>query len=149
MRKLLKIILFPFVSLYRQWTGRHCIDGSGNCRVIIGDNSRSTVSINGEIYSGQTVEMVNGKVYVDNVLQKREKPFIGDISIQVNGDVDSIETGSGNVTAQSVTSISTGSGNVKCHDVMDSVSTMAGNVRCNHVHGNITTMSGKISKNLK
>lgn len=103
---------------------------------------------------GGTVVMIDGV------------PAIGDdteINIEVNGDVESITLGSGNIRCMNVTNgvktvsgdvyteniygnITTTSGDVKCNDVAGNISTVSGDVQLKNVGGNVSTISGDISK---
>ncbi|WP_318493341.1 hypothetical protein [Photobacterium leiognathi] len=105
-------------------------------------SSKSSVVIDGRSFSGRSIEINGNKVVVDGVTQEGE--LVGDISITVNGDVDSLQTGSGDVKAGDVKEIRTGSGGVTCGHVSGSIQTGAGNVECGSVSGSILTMLGDI-----
>ena len=105
------------------------------------------VDIDGRSFTGNCVQIIGNKVVVDGVTQDGE--LIGDISVVVHGDAESIVTGSGDVTANNVGRITTASGDVKCNDVSGSITTASGDVECALVHGNVSTMSGDVSKNIR
>lgn len=87
------------------------------------------MTINGKTYSGNNIIISNGKVIVDGAEQSEVLEH--NIVVNVTGDVQSLETTSGDVQCESV------SGDVK---------TVSGdvNVRGN-VAGNVKTVSGDIS----
>jgi hypothetical protein len=103
-----------------------------------------SVTIGGRIFKGRDISINNGKVTIDGKDQYGD--LVGDINIEVHGDVESIENSSGQVTAVKVGSISTASGDVECGDVSGSVSTMSGDVGCGFVSGSVSTMSGDINQ---
>lgn len=100
------------------------------------------IRINGRAYTGRNVEIINGAIVIDGVAHDDELP--GEIHIQIDGDVERVETGPGSVTAQNVGAIQTLSGDVNCGDVTGSIRTMSGDVVCKKVAGNVNTMSGDI-----
>jgi hypothetical protein len=113
--------------------------------IFRGKNSNATVNINGQSYSGHNVSINNGKVVIDGVVQ--EQSLIGPISVVVHGNVDKVETSSGDVTVLDVVgSVETMSGDVSCTgDIGGYVATMSGDVTAaGHIGGNVETMSGDI-----
>jgi len=99
--------------------------------------------INGQSYSGNNIQIKDGVVIIDGVRQSGK--LTGPITVNVDGDVESIETGSGDVTAKNVGHIETGSGDIDCNDVSGGVATMSGDIDCNNVGGGVSTMSGDIT----
>lgn len=111
----------------------------------------NTVYINGQriVTSGGNISVINGKVTIDgddvDLGQFKEKV----INIVVEGNVNSINSGSADITVNGGTgTVSTQSGDVKVKgDVTGSVSTMSGDVGVKgKVEGNVKTMSGDISR---
>lgn len=97
---------------------------------------------NVKIDGAQSISINNGKVYVDGKLSEPS------IEIKIEGTVNSIRTGSGNVSVTGdATAISTSSGDVNCKDIKGGVKTMSGDVTCNTITGNVSTMSGDIYHN--
>ena len=111
------------------------------------DNINGATWINNvKIEGAQSISINNGKVYVDGKL--REDLSEPSIEIKIEGTVNSVRTGSGNVSVTGdVTAISTSSGDVICKDVKGGVQTMSGDVTCNTITGNISTMSGDVCHN--
>ena len=105
-------------------------------------NDNGAVGINGHSFSGRNIQIDSNKVIVDGVTQDGD--LVGEITVTVYGDVDSLHTSSGDVKAESVNKISTEAGSVVCGNVSGSVSTQSGAVVCGSVSGSINTMSGNI-----
>lgn len=96
------------------------------------------IVIDGREFTGNSISIVNGKVTVDGVAQ--EGQLVGDVKIDVHGDVVSMNAGSGNVTISgSCGSVQTMSG-----DVSGNIKTMSGDVTCGAIGGSVGTMSGDI-----
>ena len=112
---------------------------------IYGETSK--IVINGKEYLGQQVEVKDGKIIVDNVLQE-QSVSTGNISVTVYGNVSHLTTVSGDVTVEGDVSynVTTTSGDVHCRDV-SSVETVSGDVSCSTVYQDIHTVSGSISYN--
>jgi hypothetical protein len=103
-----------------------------------------SVNINGRIFSGKSVIVKNGKVFVDgNSVAADEKEIkievTGNIEtltvdyckdLKVTGDVSKVKTMSGDVTIGG--------------EVKGDVRTMSGDVRCGNIAGKVKTMSGNI-----
>lgn len=106
-----------------------------------------TVSINGRSYTGTSVSIKDGKVIVDGKPQDGA-PLAGPISVQVMGDCNLIECGSGDVTVSGTVrgDVKTISGDVRCGDVGGGIQAISGNVNCGHVAGSTHTVSGNINK---
>lgn len=102
------------------------------------------VVIDGREYTGKSIIVGNdGKVTVDGVLQ--DGSLVGNIKIDVHGDVESMNAGAGDVTVSgSCGPVSTMSGDVHCGDVTGNIKTMSGDVTCGAVRGGVGTMSGDI-----
>lgn len=106
----------------------------------------STVNVNGRVISGDSVAIVNGRVYVgdDDVTPEDEK----EINIEINGNVENVDIDACSklVLHGNAGSVSTQSGDIECGDVNGSVSTMSGDVDCSNIAGNVSTMSGNIKE---
>ncbi|GAB1077712.1 MAG: hypothetical protein SAqTSB_38500 [Shewanella algae] len=100
------------------------------------------VVINGHSYSGRSIQICGDQVLIDGAPQ--QGGLVGNVTVTINGDVESLMTGSGDVNALSVNHISTGSGDVTCGDVTGSITTGSGDVECGSVSGSVTTISGAI-----
>ena len=111
---------------------------------IYGETSK--IVINGKEYLGKHVEVKDGKIIVDNVLQE-QSVNTGNISVTVYGNVSHLTTVSGDVTVEGDVSynVTTTSGDVYCQDVRGSVETISGDVSCSTVYQDIHTVSGSIS----
>lgn len=124
-------------------SGDNIVNGSvvGGDMVINGDH----VVIDGRVFSGKNIDIVNGKVIVDG--EEQEGSLSGNIHIEVNGYVERIETERGEVTVNGNSgSISTMSGDVTCGDVAGNIKTISGDIRSAAIAGSVETMSGNISQ---
>lgn len=103
----------------------------------------SKIVVNGQTYHGTSVSIVNGKVLVDGEeVQSATQPKI---DVQLFGDVEVLETASGNVTVQGQAgAVQTVSGNVECGAVSGSVSTVSGDVKASSIAGPVSTVSGDV-----
>lgn len=104
----------------------------------------STIKINGNTYTGNSIVISNGKVIVNG---KEVTPDGKEINISVQGDIYELKVDTCNKVSVtgSVKSISTQSGDVEVTgDVDGNISTMSGDVDCGHVQGSISTMSGDV-----
>ena len=103
----------------------------------------SSITIDGKTFSGRNVQIVNDRVIIDGVEQ--DGSLVGPIHIEVNGNVERLETGSGSVEVSgSCGPVKTLSGDVICGNVDGSVGTMSGDVTCGAVSGGVKTMSGDV-----
>lgn len=106
----------------------------------------STITINGNTYSGNSIIITNGKVVING---KDVTPDSKEINILVHGNIDELRVDSCNEVSVTgnVTNISTKSGDViVTGDVDGSVQTKSGNVDCEYVEGSVSTMSGDINR---
>lgn len=106
----------------------------------------STIIINGNTYSGNSIVVKNGKVLIDG---KDETPDTKEINISVDGNieelkVDSCNTVTINGNANIVSSVS-GKINVT-GNVLGEIQTISGKVNCGNVSGSISSVSGKINQ---
>lgn len=103
----------------------------------------SSITIDGRTFTGRSVSIVGDKVVIDGVEQKGT--LVGPISVTVNGNAESVETGSGKVEVAGYTGrVKTMSGDVHCGDVQGDVGTMSGDITCGAIAGAAKTMSGDI-----
>lgn len=103
----------------------------------------ASVTIDGKAFTGRNVSIVGNKVVVDGIEQEGE--LVGPVSVTVNGNAESVESGSGRVeVAGTVGRIKTMSGDVHCANVTGDVGTMSGDVTCGSIGGSVKTMSGDI-----
>lgn len=101
------------------------------------------VSINGKVYSGNSVTIKDGNVVVDGKSQGKVEER--EITIVVNGDVEYLDSSAGDVTVNGDAGrISVNSGNVDCDDVRGSVTVSCGNVNCDDVGGDVSASCGNI-----
>lgn len=112
----------------------------------LNDISGATWINNVKIEKAQTININNGKIYVNgNLREDLESPSI---EIKIEGTVNSVHTGSGNVSViGNVTTINTASGDINCKDIKGGVLTMSGDVTCGDIAGNVNTMRGNIYHN--
>ena len=104
----------------------------------------STISINGNTYSGNSIVVTNGKVIING---KDVTPDSKEINIKVDGNIDELKVDVCNkveITGD-VSNVKTQSGDVEISgNVTGSIQTMSGDVDCGTVGGSISTMSGDI-----
>jgi glutamate synthase domain-containing protein 3 len=104
----------------------------------------SSITINGTPYSGNNISISNGKVVVNGVVQEQTLSY--NITVNVIGDVETLDTISGDVYIQgNVGNLKTTSGDVQCKDVAANVQTVSGDVRASKITGNVKTVSGDIN----
>ena len=104
----------------------------------------STISINGNTYSGNNIVITNGKVIING---KDVTPNSKEINIKVDGDIDELKVDACNKIEiiGDVSNVKTQSGDVEISgNVTGSIQTMSGDVDCGTVGGSISTMSGDI-----
>lgn len=125
----------------------------------ITNNFASTIigTVSGRItYNGRTInipqssrmELVDGQILIDGKpFEQYDKADCPIIKIEITGNVESIETESGDVTIQGdASNIHTMSGDVRCNAVSGNVNTMSGDVTCDNIKGHCSTMSGDIRR---
>ena len=106
---------------------------------IIGGIS-GNVTYNGKtinIPRGSRFEMIDGKVLINGKpFEQYNEADCPIIKIEITGNVESIETESGDVTIQGdASNIHTMSGDVRCNAVSGNVNTMSGDVTCDNIKG--------------
>lgn len=120
------------------------------------------IKINGKTYFGNNIQVSNNKVIIDGVDVTGDHKDSKEISIQVegnidtlsvdyaktvlvNGNVNSLKSGSGDVECKDVTgNLKTGSGDIECGNVGGGIETGSGDVKCGTVGGSVKTGSGDI-----
>lgn len=120
------------------------------------------IKINGKTYFGNNIQISNNRVIIDGLDVSGDHKDSKEISIQVegnienlsvdyaksilvNGNVNSLKSGSGDVDCKDVTGdIKTGSGDIECGNVGGGIETGSGNVKCETVGGSVKTSSGDI-----
>lgn len=102
------------------------------------------ITIDGRDFVGRNITINDDRVIVDGVEQ--EGYLVGPVSIAITGDVERLETTSGDVEVSGTCgSVSTMSGDVICRDVTGNVSTMSGDVTSGKIAGKVSSMSGDVS----
>lgn len=104
----------------------------------------SAIIINGNIYSGNSIVVTNGKVIVNG---KDVTPDSKDINIIVQGDIDELKVDACNkvFVTGNVNNISTKSGDIDITGIVEgNVQTMSGDVDCGNILGSVSTKSGDI-----
>lgn len=125
-------------------------NGSVSIQCGTGDNIGSKVIINGVEYVGDNISVNGNKVVIDGVEQLGSL-LPGPINIQVEGDVGSITTTSGNINCGNVGMLSTTSGDIEVSGFINgNINTTSGDIRVGgDIHGNINTISGDIIRGNK
>ena len=131
-------------------------------QTIFNSSVGSQININGSQYSGKNVRIENGKVYVDgNLVKGTENDKVINILIEgnvdridvdycdnlvVDGDVNTLETVSGNVKANTVKgNVQSTSGKVEvAGNIEGDVETVSGTVKGHTFNGKVKTLSGNI-----
>lgn len=103
----------------------------------------SSVTIDGRTFSGSSISITGNKVIVDGVAQDGE--LVGDITVTVNGDCDTVENSNGNVEIKgSAGSVRTSNGRITCGNVTGDVTSSNGTITCGAVSGSVRTSNGNI-----
>lgn len=103
-----------------------------------------TITINGTIYSGNSITMKGNKVIIDG---KDVTPDAKEINISIVGNLTKLEVDHVNTLSVKgeVLNISTKSGDIEVEgNVNGNIQTMSGDVDCGAVGGSISTMSGNV-----
>ena len=102
------------------------------------------IKINDNIYQGDSIEVINGKVVIDD---KDVTPDSKEINIYVEGNVEILEVVACNKISVvgDVKTISAQSGDIHVTgNIEGAISTKSGNVRCSKVQGAISTTTGNV-----
>jgi hypothetical protein len=110
----------------------------------------SQININGGQYSGKNVRIENGKVYVDgNLVEGGKDDKV--INILIEGNLDRLDVDYCNniVVDGDVNTLESVSGAVKANTVKGDINTTSGKVEvAGNVEGNVETVSGKVQGNV-
>lgn len=109
-------------------------------------SGKNKITINGEDYVGGNLTIKGDKVIIDGKVVKEN--LIGDVTLVVTGDVETVSTNSGSVHIINgeVKTASTMSGDLICGNILGNAKTMSGDITCNKIYGKAETMSGDIYK---
>lgn len=120
-----------------------------NTRINIANGGE--VNINGRVFhgAGQISIDGNGNITVNAQNGSYQRTMDGRtmpaIQIAIIGNVQSIQTASGNVGVKgSIGSVNTTSGDVSCDAIGGSANTTSGNIQASTIHGSANTVSGNI-----
>lgn len=110
---------------------------------------KTMVSINGTSYSGNSVSIINGKVYIDGVLQNGDgAPLSGVVKVEVEGNLTSLKTDASVVVKGNVTGDVDAGGSVQCGNVGGSVDS-GGSTQCDDVNGDVDAGGSVTCGNVK
>lgn len=105
--------------------------------------SSNVITVNGQKFSGTSLEIVGGKIWIDG---KEVNASDKNIQIKVEGNIDNLQVDScekieiaGNVDSLSLTS-----GSIKCNNVTCGIDTTSGDINCADIFGDIRTTSGNV-----
>lgn len=105
--------------------------------------NKGDVTVDNTTYNANSVEIRNGKVIVDGIVQSQSIGHV--VNINVVGDTQNVQSTSGKISITgSAVDVSSTSGSVKCGDVTGNVKTVSGDVNCGSIGGNVKTVSGSI-----
>jgi hypothetical protein len=97
----------------------------------------ATMSIDGKIYTGNNINIINGDVYIDGVKQDPMPGISNRPNIEITGNVESVAVDVGSVTVKgNVTGNVKAGGSVNCDAVGGDVHA-SGSVNCDEVGGSI------------
>jgi hypothetical protein len=103
-----------------------------------------TVRVNGVSYSGNSINITNGRIFVDGIEVETDQK---NIKIEVSGDVQLLQADACDsiIINGKVGPIKTVSGDVHVKDsVVGNINTVSGNVTCTELYGSTNTVSGNI-----
>lgn len=102
------------------------------------------ISINGQTFSGNSIEVKDGQIYIDRQKIKTKDTFI---TIDVVGDVERLKADvcesikiNGNVNGDVKTQV----GDIECGNVGGNVKTETGDIHLQHATGDVKTQVGDI-----
>ncbi|WYC18349.1 hypothetical protein [Citrobacter phage vB_CfrS_K1M] len=105
--------------------------------------SGGKIIIDGREFTGGNIQINGDEVIIDGV--KQSGSLIGDVNIQVFGDIESLENTRGTINVSgSSGDIKTVSGNVNVSGNSANVNTVSGSVT-SKICGNVKTISGSIN----
>lgn len=116
----------------------------------------TNIGINGKIFlngrevnvTGRKIEIRDGKMIIDGTpIDQYDESRLPVFKIEINGDVDSIQAETGDVTVNgNVREVTSKNGNVRCHTVEGNVDSKNGNVVCDVIKGSCDTKNGNIMR---
>jgi hypothetical protein len=108
----------------------------------------STIIINGKqiISNSGNISISNGKVIIDGVEQTDDSKTI---NVVINGNINNldIDYASSIEVNGDVNTVNSKNGNIVCGNVTSNVESKNGNIKCGNVGGDVNTKNGNISKN--
>lgn len=115
-------------------------------RTVIQNIKNGTISLNGQQVAGRNIVINGDVVTVDGVIQNDVETQ--QLTIEIHGDVERVETDYGDVSAQNITGkVKTMSGDVTVSgEISGDVKTMSGDVKASAIRGDVSTMSGDITE---
>lgn len=135
-----------FKNIFRSNTVVNTVISSNKTQIT--GNQSGTCTINGKIFNGNNISIIDGVIYIDGKIADKSNASLNTtIIVKITGNVDSISTASGDVEVTGhAGKISTGSGNVSTGgDCAGTISTGSGNVDINgQVYGSVKTGSGNV-----
>ena len=120
------------------------------------------IRINNNSYVGKSITISGNKIIIDGKDVTTDHADSKEISIIVNGDIESLDidyckeiaisgnvgkirSGSGDVTCNDITgNVQTGSGDIECETISGDVQTGSGDVKTTTITGSVRTGSGDI-----
>jgi hypothetical protein len=107
---------------------------------------KNMIQINSSTYSGRSIVIKNNRVIIDGVDVTSDHKDSKEISITVTGDLGSLDVEYANSIQinGSVGKLDSGSGDVNCGNVTGGVRTGSGDVECGSIEGDVQTGSGDV-----
>ncbi len=107
------------------------------------------ISINGKSYTGSNIQVINNRVIIDGKDVTTEHADSKEISIVVEGSLDSLQVDyAKKIEVQgNVNSLTCASGDVTCGNVQGNVKTTSGDIECSFIGGDVQTNSGDVKSN--
>ncbi len=129
--------------------GRNFFGSESDKVKVVSRTGGSTVTVNGKSWSGNSVSVVNNRIFVDGKEVDNEndvKKIYTPVTIKVSGDCETVESQNGNITIEgSAGSAESTNGEITVEgDVTGSVKTTNGNVFANCIRGGVKTVNGDI-----
>ena len=120
---------------------RQFTKGNNNIQNVTVINTQKTVTINGRTYKGP-IRIENDKIISNNATSTIDDKII---NITVNGNVDFIETATGDVAVTgNVTQVQTASGDITISGDTTNATAMSGDITAKKI-GSATSMSGDVT----
>jgi DUF4097 and DUF4098 domain-containing protein YvlB len=103
----------------------------------------SNIIVNGVRYSGNSVTINNGKIIIDETTIPEDEKTV---YISIEGNVTNLKVDACEIITVTgdVEHLETISGDVNCKAITGNVTTLSGDVKCSAVNGNVTSMSGDV-----